>query len=213
MPGPEKRDILDSLDLVRQAQSGEKEAISVLFNRYYGRVHRIVRRRLGGGLRDAMESADIVQDAMTDAIRAFEHFEIREDRALIGWFAAIVENRIRAANKRLRAVKRDRRREVALDIGEPDASGVGIELVATELDPHETVAAQEQSGIVEEALQELDEKLQRVIVLRLRHAASWEAIAREMSRPSPDAARMLYARAKIELRKAIRRRVREDESV
>ena len=55
------------MELIRLAQGGEEQAYGRLFERYYERVHAIVRKRLGQALRADVESLDIVQDAMVDA--------------------------------------------------------------------------------------------------------------------------------------------------
>lgn len=81
-----------------------------------------------------------------------------------------------------------------------------MEPAASDPVPVEEIAQREQEALLESALDELDERQRQVILLRHHHDASWEQIAQMMESPSPDAARMLYARAKIELSKIVKRR-------
>lgn len=207
-PDPET---VDSIYLVQKAQDGELTAYNKLFERYYNRVGAIVRARLGAKMRQDMESSDILQDAMVEAIRGFENFELRDKPGFIAWFAKIVENRIRTANKHAHALKRDKDREVALDhVMSAMSSGIlRLEPAATDPLPVEQLARREQEQILEVALGELDERHRQVILLRHHHDASWERVAEMMESPSADAARMLYARAKIELSKLVKRYTHE----
>ena len=58
----ENLDLTQSLDLVRSAQNGDGGALNLLFERYYERVRRVVRMRLGNKLRQEMDSGDILQE-------------------------------------------------------------------------------------------------------------------------------------------------------
>ena len=61
-----------SVELVRRAQAGERPALERLFERYYDRVRRIVRARLGPELRLRVESVDILQETFTAAVGSFD---------------------------------------------------------------------------------------------------------------------------------------------
>ena len=65
-----------SVFLVRQAQDGDLEALGRLFERYYDRVRKIVRARLGRNLRAAVDSVDVMQDTFVAAVQAFDRFEM-----------------------------------------------------------------------------------------------------------------------------------------
>jgi DNA-directed RNA polymerase specialized sigma24 family protein len=59
---------------------------------------------------------------------------------------------------------------------------------------------------MDDSLAELEEAHREVLLLRHYAGASWERTAELMGHPSPDAARMLHARALNALRKSLRRR-------
>lgn len=195
-----------SLDLVQQAQAGDREALNRLFSRYYERVRRIVRLRLGRGLREAVESGDILQETFIHAVRSFENFEVREEASLIQWLSRIAERQIIAQHDYFVAKKRDRKKNVPLQ-GRGDASSDGsfeISFPDDQTRPLERIENAEERGIVEACLDELSEEYRELILLRNYAGASWESVAEETGRPSPAAARMMHARAMVELGRLVR---------
>ena len=199
----------DSIDLIRRAQGGELEAYEHLFRRYYERVHAIVRQRLGVALRADVESLDIVQDAMIDAVRGFQNFELRDEGALTAWMAAIVENRIRGTRKYLYAQKRDRRRDVHFEqiaehLSQSNASAFHPQ--ADDTPPPEACLRRAEVEVLLESLDALPDRYREIIVLRDQKGLAWEEVAECLGRPSADAARMMHAKAKIALRKEMKQR-------
>jgi RNA polymerase sigma-70 factor (ECF subfamily) len=198
---------VDSLQLVRRAQDGDAEALERVFARYYDRVQAIVERRLGPEMRKHLEVDDILQETMVHAIQGFERFELRTGPELLGWFAQLVENRIRASHKHLFAPKRDHCLERHLQSPPDDSSNAAtFQPAADETGPEDVAERNEELDLVEGCLKELDPRFRQILLLRHADDATWETIARVLEKPSPDAARMTYARAKIELLRQIRRR-------
>ena len=197
------------MELIRLAQGGEEQAYGRLFERYYERVHAIVRKRLGQGLRADVESLDIVQDAMVDAVRCFENFELRDEGALTAWLAAIVENKIRGTRKYLYAEKRDRRRDVSFQriaehLERTKASAFQPE--ANDTPPPEAFAKRAEIEVLLDSLEALPERYREILMLRDQQGLGWDEIAARLERPSPDAARMMHVKAKMELMKEMKRR-------
>jgi len=194
-----------TFELVRRAQDGQLDAFDRLFERYYPRVQQLVRLRLSPALRARMESGDLVHDALIAAIRGLSNFEVRDEGSLANWLARVVENTVRKAARHDRALKRDVAQERALDhVRAGIASGsVRFQAAAEGPSPSEVVAELETAERIEAALGRLSEEHREVILLRNWAGASWEGVAEALDRPSPDAARMLYGRALLELRKAL----------
>src|SRR5262249_1015540 len=107
-------DITHSLDLVLRAQEGDREALNRLIERYYERVRRIGRLRLGSHLREMVDSGDILQETFITAVRLFDDFEMREEASLINWLARLAERQIIAAADFYGAKKRDHGRNVTI---------------------------------------------------------------------------------------------------
>ena len=185
-------DLAQSIQLIRLAQSGDREAMNQICARYYERVRAIVRRRLGPRLRLAVESVEIVQETFLAAVHDFDRFEVRDNARLINWLARIAENRIHEARRGL-----DRKREVQLlHLRSSLSSGdLVLDPAASITLPVDHAIREEEGSIIERCLDELRPEYREVISLRMQTGGSWEAIAEMIESNSADAARMLYARA------------------
>ena len=198
--------LTQSLDLVRLAQGGNPEALNRLFSRYYERVRRVVRMRLGRKLRSSLESGDILQETFAVAVKGFDRFEMREEASLINWLSKLAERQIIAAADYHGAKKRDRDIEIAMDapIAGAGSSEFRLEFGANVPGPGELAAADEEALLVELSMEQMSEEYRDLLILRNYVGASWEHIAEAVGSPSPDAARMMHARGMIELGKHLR---------
>jgi RNA polymerase sigma-70 factor (ECF subfamily) len=194
-----------TVELVRRTQQGEAAAREALFARYGGRVLAIARARLGARLRANLESGDILQEALLEALRGLERFEMRDESSLVRWLAQLVEHRITARASYHDASKRDAP-VVPLE-GERGAGQPGaLELAARQPGPATVIALREDSDAVQSALAELSERQRELVLLRDYAGASWEEVAKAVGAPSPAAARMLHARALARLGALLRAR-------
>jgi RNA polymerase sigma-70 factor (ECF subfamily) len=196
-------DITRSLDLVLKAQDGDQAALNRLIERYYERVRRVVRVRLGPRLRESLDSGDILQETFLAAVRSFQNFEMRDEASLIHWLARLAERQIIAAADYHGAKKRDAARNISMTSSRGSGS-ITIAFPDDSTAPLEKIAAREESAKVERCLDELPDEYRELIVLRNYAGASWEVVAEETDRPSAAAARMMYSRAMLELGKLLR---------
>lgn len=190
----------ETLELLHQAQRGDREALERALERCYPHVRRIVSERLGPGLRRYAESGDVVQEAMGAVVRDFDHFEARDDRALVRWIARLVENRIRDLAKYHGRAKRDAGPLAALDPSGPnDSSSMpGIDPARSSLTPLDKVAEAESAARVQLAIATLGERHRDVIRAR-NEGRTWAEVAQHLGLASEGAARMLHARAMVAL--------------
>jgi RNA polymerase sigma-70 factor (ECF subfamily) len=198
-------DIGITLQLVRRVQGGDHDALQPLFERYYERVRRIVRVRLGAPLRSRLDSGDIVQETFLAALKGFDRFDLRDEAALIHWLSVLAENRIRDAADYNDAAKRAAGREVPL--ASPGRSGtVHLDPASDGTGPADRAANDEQVERLEEAISALPEDLREIVLLRDYAGMAWEDIATRVGRPSPDAARMAHGKALLLLAAHMRER-------
>src|SRR5437016_6185665 len=120
MPDP-----TSTVALLQRVQSGDRDALNQLYNRYLMRVLAAVRARLGAELRAKLESWDVVQDALMASLKNVESFNQTSEGAFLHWLATVVENRIRDQIDYFRAEKRDHRLEVSL-AGRSDRSALPL---------------------------------------------------------------------------------------
>lgn len=193
----------DLLALLERAKGGDVEARELLFAACYPRVLETVRKRLGTGLRRFHESGDVLQEALLHAARDLERVEAQSEDDLFGWLARVVENRLRDLARFHGAVKREagrERREASIaDQEEGDFLAAREESAET---PSVLAVQGEDRERLHRALRTLEPGRQRVIELRNRDLA-WAEVARELELPSAGAARMLHARALVDLARAL----------
>jgi RNA polymerase sigma-70 factor (ECF subfamily) len=197
-----------SLELVQRAQEGDRAALDQLLERHEARVLAIVRYRLGPRLRESVESGDILQETFMAAVKAFPTFEMRDEGSLIHWLAKLVERQIIAQADYHGAKKREAARRVSLDRTRANAGAFSASVSVVHADettaPLEKLERAEERAAVERAMDALPDEYRELILLRNYAGASWESVAEQTGRPSAAAARMMHARAMLELAKLLR---------
>lgn len=190
-------DPAETQDLVVRAQRGEEAARDALFERALDPVLAVVRRRMGRRLRLRMESADVAQSAVGDALRDLHQFEGRGDQALMRWLARIVENKLK---KNARAQDYgDRDPGQVRPIEPAHSEGPGCEPSGHGPGAPTGVIHDEERDRLRTALARLPERERRLIELRDLRDLSWEQVAREADEPTLKAAQHCYARGRARL--------------
>ena len=173
--------------LVTQAQGGDDSALGQLCGVYAERVRRIVRFRMGPELRSQLESMDLVQEALIEAVKDLGDFAYSNDGDFLRWLSSIVENTIRDNVDRIHAAKRDVRRQVSLgkmaaraDMLHADA---GLPVVTTT--PSVVLSLREELDRLEEAMDRLKPQYREVIVMaKIEGLSCKEIAARQNKRPA-----------------------------
>lgn len=191
-----------TVQLLAKYRAGDDQAGSLLYDRYFDRIHAVVRLRMGPRLRAKAESLDIVQEAFLASLRRLEEFTYRTEGDFFHWLCTITENRIRDEADRFRAKKRDQARERPLQVRRPSRDslvGPIVEL-AGGASPATQAVRDEDLHRLEQAVDALPQP-QREALLQVRYEGlPLQEVARRMGR-SPDAVRMLVARAIVALGK------------
>ena len=170
-----------SVELLVKAQSGDGEALNGLLARYLPRLKRWASGRLPSGMRTMLDTNDLVQDAVINALRNLDTLEIRNEGTLQAYLRRAVNNRIIDLYRR--AGRRPTRQEMPEDAPSLAAS------------PLEAAIGAEAVESYERALATLSAADQEAIVLRVELGLDFEEIASQLAKPSADAARMAVSRA------------------
>ncbi|HLQ36563.1 MAG TPA: sigma-70 family RNA polymerase sigma factor [Planctomycetota bacterium] len=200
--------LTQTIDLVKQAQSGSRPALDRLLTRYYERVRRVVRVRIGAKLRRHLETADLLQQTLLTAVRKFDQFEMRYEGSLIDWLAKIAEHQIRDQVDHFGAQKRQR---IEQSIDEKLTADASADLAGRLADqklasPSTANLEREELEALEQCLDLLPPGYRELIVLRDYEDLPWEEVARISGRPTESAARNMHAKAKLELVRMLRQR-------
>jgi RNA polymerase sigma-70 factor, ECF subfamily len=208
-PGPRSSEELESsVALLARARAGDRGALGDLVARYQEPLLRVVRIRLGPGMRRWLESGDIVQETYQALLRDLGRLDVEHGDELVQWLAQVATNRIRDQHDRMRAQKRDPEREHALEADAASQSAPAAGLAAADTSPPSGAMRAEVREILDEAIASLSEEYREAILLRDFCGAAWEHVARELGRESVHAAQQLHQRAWIKVRRLAEPRLR-----
>ncbi len=147
-------------DLIRRVRDRDSDAARELVERYESAIRRVIRIRLrDAGMRRLLDSTDICQSVMASFFirTALGQYEVDTPQQLLNLLTAIARNKLANQANRLRAKRRDIRREtgaedqtpqVADDASDPSEQASARELlekVRGRLDPRELYLAEQRS--------------------------------------------------------------------
>jgi RNA polymerase sigma factor (sigma-70 family) len=170
-----------SVDLLLKAQSGDEDSLNRLLARYLPRLTRWASGRLPSGLRSMLDTGDLVQDAVINALRNLNTLEIRTEATLQAYLRRAVQNRIIDLYRRAgrRPIREEMPEDAVLSAPSPLDLAIGTETVEW----------------YERALATLGDDEQEAIFLSVELGLSFKEIAAQLEKPTPDAARMAVNRA------------------
>jgi RNA polymerase sigma-70 factor, ECF subfamily len=180
-----------STKLLARAREGDRSALEELVGRLLPTLRRWGHRRLPQWARRAMDTADLVQEALLNTVRHLSHFEPRRRRALEAYLRQAIQNRIR---DELRRVGRNPL-PGALDPDWPDGSPTPLDLAREN----------ETADRYKRALERLRPEEREMIVARIELEYSYEQVALSTGRPTAEAARKAVQRALVRLAEEMER--------
>jgi RNA polymerase sigma factor (sigma-70 family) len=175
-----------SLDLLRRAQSGDSEALNALIARYLPRMRRWATGRLPGHARGMSDTQDLVQDAVSQAFKKIEGFEIRGEGALQAYLRQALLNQVR------QEIRKANRRPPPGDV---DVHEAAAQIEDPGPSPLEEAIGAEALERYERALGRLRPEDREAIVLRIELGLTHQEVAEALGKSSPNAARMAVERA------------------
>jgi RNA polymerase sigma factor (sigma-70 family) len=196
-------DSLATQDLIRKIQAGDQEAQDQLMERYLPQVYRLVRLKLGTGLRSKLESGDIVQEVLMNVLKGMDKFEVRSEGKLINYIGKVVVNAIRDRADFFDAQKRDKNREIPLEKKRSPGDSTPLDIPGDDRaqTPSVIAAHREERELFEQAmdaLKEESEKYHSLIIAVAGEGQTYKEIA-ESTGKSADAVRGQFKRARTRL--------------
>jgi RNA polymerase sigma-70 factor (ECF subfamily) len=182
---PEELAGLSTVALLDKASNGDQKARDVLYGRYLPRLQRWARGRLPQKARGLVDTDDLVQETLLRTLSRSKPFEPEHSGAFLGYVRRAVDNRI--VDELRKAGRRPLSEESAEVVSDPSPS------------PLDSLLESERAELYEKAFRRLRPSEQEAISARLEEGLSYEQIARELGKPSADAARMAVSRALVRL--------------
>lgn len=187
------------MELVAQAKSGDRSALSRLLLIHYDRLHFFISGRISADLQGIVRADDILQQAFVRVANSIGTFEPRSESSFCSWLKTIVANLVRDAERRRFREKRARR----IDGSSQDA-GLGLaELAACEgTSPSSRASRNESLHRMRVAMASLPSEQRNVIQKYYLDGDSLAEIAQEMGR-TKGAVRGICYRARQNMRAII----------
>ena len=180
-------DAESSFALVIRARTGDDEALGRLCARYLPRLQRWAHGRLPAWARGGLETQDLAQEALFQAVRHLNSFEPRHEGAFQAYVRQTLLNRIRDAIRR----SRTRGQTDTLDTERP----------ATGPSPLEEAIGQQALEQYEAAMERLRPEDREAIIARIEMGLEYSEVAEALGKPSIPAAHMAVSRALVKLAK------------
>lgn len=152
-------------DLLELASEGDRWVIQRLFDRYRGRLERMVRLRIDPRLARRLDPADVVQDTMLLATRRFDDYLERRPLPFYLWLRRMALDRmIQLHRQHVLGQKRTLKREY-LSLPDQSATHLVNRLVASDTSPSGRVTQRERRDRVRASLAELSDHDHEILVL------------------------------------------------
>jgi RNA polymerase sigma-70 factor (ECF subfamily) len=156
-----------------------------LVRRYDQILRRWAHGRLPVSARDLVDTDDLVQITLLQALNRLGEFEPRREGAFLAYLRQILLNRVR---DEIRVARR-----------RPGRAVLSEEMNAGRPSPLEEAIGREAMAAYESALAHLPDEQREAIVMRIELGFTHNQVAEALDCPSPDAARMLVARGLVRL--------------
>jgi RNA polymerase sigma-70 factor, ECF subfamily len=190
----------DAGDVLAAARAGSVEAMGQSLESCRRYLLSVADDRLDADLMSKGGASDMVQETFLDAQRDFARFQGSSLEELRAWLRQILLYNVGAFTRRYRAAEmRTVTREVSLQAdGATSRQDDGP--AESALSPSAVAVEQEETLALHRAVERLPDEDRRVVLLRLEGEQTFEEIGRLTGR-SPDAARHVWARAMVRLRR------------
>jgi len=159
-------------EFVERALGGDETAFNALVEKYQNALYHHIRRIV----RDRAEIDDLVQESFIKAFSALDSYS--SNYAFSTWLYKI------ATNHGIDFLRKRRLRTQSIDRPIQTREGeMEVELPDTTYRPDRHIVEDQRKTLIQEAIDALPPKYNRVIVLRHQHEKSYEEIARELDLP------------------------------
>lgn len=186
-------------DLLERWHAGERAALEQLLERDLPWIRHRVRQRLGEALRQKLETQDLVQEAMVDALQYGPRFALDDLGAFRALMARIIENNIRDKRGWMQARRRAAEQEVAL----PRDTVLHLDAPRKEVTRvTQAVDKKQRAELVRLAMELLEPEDRQVVFLRQWEERPFEAVGEIMGLQA-NTARMRFQRALQKLAKKV----------
>lgn len=168
-------------ELIERVKRGDDAALEQLLARVLPRLRRWAHGRLPTGARGMLETSDVVQDVVINALQRVDAFESRGPGAFLAYLRRGVINRFEDERRKL--VRRPRQTEMPEQVLSQETSALDRLVGVQNMERYEA------------ALGRLSDADQAALIGRFEWAYSYADLAVVLGKPTPGAARAAVHRA------------------
>ena len=181
-------------ELLPLARAGDRDAQNQLFEMCRAYVAFLARSHVESWIQAKVDASDLVQQTLLEAHGGLEKFDGTTEGEWLAWLKQILKNNATDFVRQFGAAKRKVSREVQFSMGQSSMFRKVPEPASPSETPSAIVSEREQETLVANALSQLSEDYQEVIVLRNLQRLPFDEVAERMGRSRP-AVQMLWMRA------------------
>jgi RNA polymerase sigma-70 factor (ECF subfamily) len=195
------QDSAETQRLLEQARAGTAGAVDRLLERHRAYLSRFVGLRLCPQLRTRVDPSDVVQEAQMEAVRRLDGYLRDAPLPFRLWLRRIAQDRLLMLRRRHHGAGR---RAVTREAAWQDEPSLAFarQLLASGTSPSGRLAASELAQRVREAVAQLPEADQEIVLLRNFEGLSNQEVA-QLLEIQPATASQRYGRALLRLRKVL----------
>ena len=180
---------------IRLAREGQQAALDELLETHRNYLRVLAASCLHREMQGKADPSDVVQETLLKVHEHFHHFRGTTELEWMAWLRKILVNNLTDFQKGLRRERRNVNREQSLGSLVDRSSAMLLNLgPAPGPSPSQEAQRREAAALVADAIAELEPEDRDVVILRNLHELDWNTVGERTGR-SPDAARMLWARA------------------
>lgn len=182
--------------LLEKARRGDEQARDLLFEKCRNYVALVARAQMESWMQAKVDASDLVQQTLLEAHRAFGDFRGGTEAEWLGWLRGILKHNAADFIRRFRQTrKRQEQRESPLWTANPEFSdALFYDPSDPGASPSQILLQREREMEVADAITQLPEDYQEVILLRNLQRLPFDQVAARMGRSRP-AVQMLWMRA------------------
>lgn len=194
--------IEEEKELIQKIRVEDRQAIESFFAYFYERIFHIVQRKLGVKAGDAGDCRDLTAQILWETIAGIQNGNYNEEKGQLGQYLyGIVSNSLKNYFKSIKRNPLVNFSDLMLTNSKEDPEQKLEKDLSLVLHRQKLVeeGEKEMRGFLEEAIESLDEKYQKLIYLKYYRELSYEEISREENIPVAKVrSRLFDARKKLE---------------
>jgi len=180
---------------IRLAREGQQTSLSELLDAHRNYLRLLAASCLHREMQGKADPSDVVQETLLKVHENFHQFRGTTELEWMAWLRRILVRSLTDFQKGFHRHRRNVARERSLESDVDRSSAMLRNMIpAAGPSPSQEAQRRESAALVADALAELEPEDSEVVILRSLHELDWNAIGEKTGR-SPDAARMLWARA------------------